>query len=410
MKFYLSLFILFLHSSLVYSQYADEYNSGMVIKMNPEGTKQTRVILWGQTWFQDFEGHNKNDGFSIKRARVLMYSQLNDRFLILTHFGVNGVSANNMSATGKSDDVQLFLQEMSLQFKVNKYLYIGGGLHYWDGISRLNGQATINMLTLDNNRSSWTTLGLSNQMTSHLGIYAKGDIGKINYRFNISDAITKTLDGNGETIMLPNQEKYLGKALLDKGKYSFSGYVDYQFFDKENLTLPYRVGTYLGAKKIFNLGTGFFIQNSAIVQTNSEGYLSSANVRHLNIDAFYDAPLGNKNAAITAYAQFQNSKMGNNYVYSDIIGNGNQFYGHIGYLIAKKIDEGKHKYSNRWQPYIAYSNRNFTALVKPAEEIKFGCNFYIDGLNARLTAEYQKSFHLESDNNDVFTFQAMIIL
>jgi hypothetical protein len=410
MKYIFSFFLFILSTSLIYAQYADEYNSGMVIKMNSEGTKQTRIILWGQTWFQDFEGHNQNDGFSIKRARVLMYSQLNDRFLILTHFGVNGITANNMSSNGKNDDVQLFLHELSLQFKVNKYLYVGGGLHYWDGISRLNSQATINMLTLDNNRSSWSTLGLSNQMTNHLGMYFKGDIGKINYRFNISDAVTKTLDGNSETIMLPNQEKYLGKALLDKGKYAFSGYVDYQFFDKENLTLPYRVGTYLGAKKIFNLGAGFFTQNNAIAQTNTDGFLSTSGVTHLNIDAFYDAPIGKKNAAITAYAQFQNSKMGNNYIYSDIVGNGNQFYTHIGYLIAKRMKEGKHKYSNRWQPYISYSNRNFTALPKPAEELKLGCNFYIDGLNARLTAEYQKSFHLPSTNDDVFTFQAMIIL
>ena len=134
MKYIFSFFLFILSSSLIYAQYADEYNSGMVIKMNSEGTKQTRVILWGQTWFQDFEGHNQNDGFSIKRARVLMYSQLNDRFLILTHFGVNGITANNISSNGKNDDVQLFLHELSLQFKVNKYLYIGGGLHYWDGI------------------------------------------------------------------------------------------------------------------------------------------------------------------------------------------------------------------------------------------------------------------------------------
>lgn len=410
MKYYLSILIFIITNTLMYSQYADEYNSGMVIKMNQEGTKFTRIMMWGQVWFQDSEGHNNTDGFSLKRARVIMYSKLNDKFLILTHFGVNGVNAENMTSNGKSNDVQLFLHEMSLQYKVNQYLNIGGGIHYWDGISRLNGQSTANMLTLDNNRSSWTTLGLSNQLTNHLGMYFNGTVNKFNYRFSISDAVTKTLDGNSETVMVPNQEKYLGKALLNKGKYAFSGYVDYQFLDSENLTLPYRVGTYLGAKKVFNIGAGFFTQSNAIAQTNTDGILSSSNVTHLNIDAFYDTPIGTNNSAITAYAQFQNSKMGNKYIYSDIVGNGNQFYTHVGYLIGKKIKEGEHKYSNRWQPYLAYSHRDFTALPKPAKELKAGCNYYIDGLNARLTFEYQNSMHLPSNKNDMFTLQAMISL
>ncbi|MEG1199113.1 MAG: hypothetical protein RSD53_06965, partial [Algoriella sp.] len=79
------------------AQYASEYNGGLVVKLNPEGNKFIRFILWGQTWFQDYEGKNVNDGFSIKRARVLAYSQINDRFMILTRFGANGIYDNNLS-------------------------------------------------------------------------------------------------------------------------------------------------------------------------------------------------------------------------------------------------------------------------------------------------------------------------
>jgi len=396
---------------LVYSQYGDEYKSGMVIKMNEDGSKYTRVILWGQAWFQDYEGHNQNDGFSVKRGRVLMYSQLNDRFLILTHFGVNGVNTNNMTSVGKSDDVQLFLHEMYVQYKVfNKYLNIGAGIHNWGGISRLNGQGTINMMTLDNNRSSWSTLGLSDQFANHLGVFFNGAFGRLNYRLNVSDALVKTADGNSQTVLLPNQEKYLGKALLDKGKYAFSGYFDYQLLDQENLTLPYRVGTYLGGRKIFNVGAGFFAQPNAIAKADALGNLSSKNVTHLNVDAFYDSPIGSNNAAVTAYAQFQNSKMGDNYVQGDIVGNGNQFYGHLGYLIGKKVNDGVHKYRNRWQPYVAYSYRDFTALPKVAQDYRVGCNFYLDGHNAKITAEYQNSPHLPKNSQNVFTLQAMILL
>ena len=396
--------------NLANAQYADEYSSGMTVKLNEDGSKQMRVILWGQTWFQDYEGKNPSDGFSIKRARALMYSKINDRFMILTHFGVNGINDKNLTPTGKSDDVQFFLHEMVLQYKISKYVNVGAGLHNWGGISRLNGQGTINMMTLDNYRSAWTTLGLSDQFANHLGIYANGTIDKLNYRVSISDANTNTSDGNINTILAPGQEKYLGKALLDKGKYAFAGYFDYQFLDKENLALPYRVGTYLGGKKVFNIGAGFFTQPDAIVKADAFGALSSAGATHLNVDVFYDTPLGNNNSAITAYAMFQNSKMGENYIIGDVVGNGNQFYAHVGYLIGKTNPEGNHKFRNRWQPYISYSYRDYTALPEAAKEIKAGANFYIDGHNAKLTFEYGKSFHLPQQRDDVFTVQAMILL
>lgn len=411
LKFYIKILAVLLIHCSVYSQYGDEYKSGMVIKMNEDGSKYTRVLLWGQTWFQQYEGNNPKDGFSVRRARVLMYSQLNDRFIIVNHFGVNNINANNLTTTGKGDDVELFLLEMYIQYKVvNKYLYVGGGLHNWGGISRLNGQGTINMMTLDNNRSSWSTLGLSDQYASHLGIFFNGSAGKFNYRLNISDAIVKTLDGNSQTVLNPNEEKYLGKALTENGKYAYSGYVDYQFFDKENLKLPYRVGTYLGAKKVFNIGAGFFTQPDAIAKINSASEIMTVGATHLNIDAFYDTPLGNNNAALTAYTQFQNSNMGDKYISGDIVGNGNQVYGHLGYLIGKKNEDGKNKYRNRWQPYVAYSYRDFTALPKPAQDFRTGCNFYLDGHNAKITAEYQNSSHLPKNNRNVFTLQAMIIL
>lgn len=411
MKLCVKILIFLLIPSGLSAQYADEYKSGMVIKMNEDGSKYTRILLWGQTWFQDYEGHNPNDGFSVKRARVLLYSQLNDRFLILTHLGVNNVNANNLTSAGKGDDVQLFLHEMYVQYKVvDKYLNIGGGLNNWGGISRLNGQGTINMLTLDNNRSSWSTLGLSDQFASHLGAFFNGSAGKFAYRLNVSDALVKTLDGNTQTILAPNQEKYLGKALTDKGKYAYSGYVDYQIFDKENIVLPYRVGTYLGSKKVFNIGAGFFTQNDAIAINNLNGGIETKGVTHLNIDAFYDAPIGSNNSAITAYAQFQNSKMGDKYVYGDVVGDGNQLYGHVGYLIGKKEIGEKNKFRNRFQPYLAYSYRNFEALPKAAQDYKVGCNYYIDGLNARLTAEFQRSPHLPKNSQNVVTIQAMIVL
>jgi len=400
--------LLFLSSFISNAQYASEYDSGYVVKLNDDGKKYIRFILFGQTWFQDYEGKNVNDGFSIKRARLIAYSQINDRFMILTHFGANGIADNNLSTMGKGADVQLFLHEMILQFKVTDYLSLGGGLHNYGGISRGNGQGSINMLTLDNNRSDWSTLGLSDQYLNHLGMFAKGKIDKFNYRFSISDATISTLDGDVNTVLNPGEEKYLGKALLGTAKYAYSGYVDYQFLDQESNLLPYRVGTYLGSKNIFNIGTGFLTHNKAIVK-NENGNLVSKNVNHFAIDAFYDAPIG-KSSSLTAYAKYQYSDMGDNYLQGNVVGNGNQFNTHVGYLIPKDVKEGVSPYKNRFQPYVAYSYRDFTGLNKPADDLKIGTNWYIDGLNAKVTVEYQKIFNLPKNADQVFTIQAMILL
>lgn len=394
--------------SNVDAQFASEYDGGLVVKLNPEGNKYIRFLLWGQTWFQDYEGKHANDGFSIKRARVLAYSQINDRFMILTHFGANGIYDNNLNPTGKNTDVSFFLHEMFLQYKVTNNLALGAGLNNFGGISRGNGQGSINMLTLDNNRADWTTLGLSDQFANHLGVFAKGRLGKLNYRLSVSDALTNTLDGNAGTPVALGQEKYLGKAILGKGKYAVSGYFDYQFLDQESNFLPYRVGTYLGTKKVFNLGAGFFNHNDAIVR-NENNNLVSDDVTHFAIDAFYDAPIGTS-SSITAYAKFQNSNMGENYLQGNVVGDGNQFSGHVGYLLPKKVEEGKSKFRNRIQPYVGYSYRDFKGLIEPANELKVGGNWYIDGQNAKISIEYQKSFDQPSHLDDMFTLQAMILL
>ena len=110
---------------------------------------------------------------SIRRARILTYSQINKDFLILTHFGLNSLNANNQSPLGRGEESQLFFHDVWGQYNLNANHAIGAGLHYWNGISRLNNQSTLNIMTLDNNRQSWATIGLSDQFARHIGIYAK---------------------------------------------------------------------------------------------------------------------------------------------------------------------------------------------------------------------------------------------
>lgn len=393
---------LLLSIHLSYSQGSQEYTGGYKIKFNEDGSKYLRIIAWGQFWAQ----YNDNVGatteqlsFSVRRARVLTFTQLNKKFLILTHFGLNSLSGNNTSPVGKGDSAQLFFHDFWGEWNVAKDFNVGVGLHYWNGISRLNNQSTLNMMTLDNNRQSWATIGLSDQFARHIGVYIKGKIGKLQYRVALNEAGTSTLDNrdpvtDGVTV-------YGGRRILgsrDAGKV-FQGYFDYNFLDEESNFLPYKVGTYLGSKRVFNVGAGFFTHKNGVVESNGEG----ANVNIFAVDAFYDAPVGNKNAALTAYVVFQSNDYGRDYNFS-AYSTGNMVYSHVGYLISGD------KTKTRFQPYLSYQNRQIDAINDNATRLGIGANIFLTGHHSKLTFEYANSKVGTGNNNSIFTIQAMIYL
>ena len=151
-------------SVLNFSQGSPDYEGGLKVKINEDGSKYFRIISWAQFWAQhnsdrplDGNGNEQADlNFSLRRARVLMYAQVSKDFLILTHFGLNSLNADNMSPVGTRDPSQLFFHDVWAQYSLGANHAIGGGLHYWNGISRLNNQSTLNIMTLDNQTADFT--------------------------------------------------------------------------------------------------------------------------------------------------------------------------------------------------------------------------------------------------------------
>ena len=181
----------------MYSQGSPDYNGGLKVKLDEDGKKYFRLISWAQvqtSYNNDVADDASKLDFNLRRARILMYAQINEKFLILTHFGLNSLNSSTLSPTGKGEGAQLFFHDVWAQYNLSKDHSIGGGLHYYNGISRLNNQSTLNFMTLDNNRQSWATLGLSDQFVRHIGVFAKGKFGKLQYRVAINDAITNGLD------------------------------------------------------------------------------------------------------------------------------------------------------------------------------------------------------------------------
>ncbi|MDP3359136.1 MAG: hypothetical protein Q8S41_07280 [Lutibacter sp.] len=392
-----------------FSQGSPDYGGGLKVKINEDGSKYFRVISWVQAQATYNGSPADKDGlavanlnFNLRRARVLMFSQINKNFLILTHFGLNSLNSDAMSPLGKGEGSQIFMHDVYGQWSLSENHAVGGGLHYFNGISRLNNQSTLNMMTLDNNRQSWSTIGLSDQFARHLGFFAKGKFGKLQYRVAINDAITNGLDtripANGGAAV------YAGKKLLgskDAGK-AYAGYFEYGFLDSESNFLPYKVGSYLGGSKVFNIGAGFFLHPSGSVIADSSGNLNGEDVSLFAVDVFYDAPIGDKGSAITAYATYQSNDYGKDYKYS-AYGTGSMVYSHLGYVFAG--DKAK----TRFQPYLSYGSNSYDVTNDKLNVLGIGTNVYMSGHHSKITLEYQNQ-KVGSSTTGTLTVQGMIYL
>lgn len=400
-QIFLIVFLLFL-SVKSFSQGSPNYGGGMKVNLDTEGKKYFRITAWAQVWGEYNDNVPENESATsmiLRRARIMSYAQLNDKFLILTHFGLNSLKANTMSPRGRGEASQLSLHDAWVQYALTKDHYIGSGLHYWNGISRLNNTSTLNLLTLDNNRQSWATLGLSDQLVRHIGVYAKGNFDKFQYRVAINEAITNGLDLREATDIYA---VYGGRRLLGSkhsGK-TFAGYFEYNFMELESNFLPFKVGSYLGTKKIFNVGAGFFSHpKGSVILDRTE--LKGENVSIFAVDAFYDAPIGENKGAITAYATYQKNNYGYNYYYN-VYGTGSMVYGHLGYVLPMIK-------STKYQPYVSYASNSYDAVSYNRDIVGLGLNVYMSGHNSKLTLEYRNE-KLGSDKTNTITLQAMVYL
>ena len=356
----------------------------LTVKLSDDGKKYLRFILWNQLWLSTNNlegGENLLLTPSIRRARVLAYSQISPRFLILTHFGLNNLGPNNLTALGNDGDgAQLFLHGAWGELRVCDGLYLGTGLHYWKGLTRLANASTLNFMTLDQIRpwAHWHSLGISDQFARHLGVYAKGQIGGFDYRV-AANAPGRNPLGEGKDYGLKDSPyMYTGVSNPDGdgnpvGNYIFEGYFRYNFWDKESIKLPYAVGSYLGNKKVLGLGAGFFIHPNAMYDTTN---LRHEDVAHFATDLFLEYPLS-QGDMVHFYGSFINFDYGMNYV-SRWAGTGSQLYGQLGYYIQ----------GLKLMPYVALQNGSYDGFDDPISSLDIGLNYHLNGHNCKITLEY----------------------
>jgi hypothetical protein len=400
------LMVPFIGSSQEEAGAIDHSYKPMQLKLNDDGSKYLRFITWHQMWLQA-GSEQKGLRHSIRRSRVLAFAQISPKFLILTHFGLNSLGAGNLTANPNSQTANnrslLFLHDAWAEFAIEPgKLHVGTGLHYWNGISRLSNQSTLNMMTLDNAGSGnadgrlfpWNNITTSDQFARHLGIYAKGSLGNFSYRIAANNARTNV----GALGATPS---FQVNNVDGAGLWNFAGYFKYDLFDKESDKLPYLVGTYLGKKKVFSVGAGFFHHPDALAVGNLD---TRESVTHFAMDAFYDAPL-NDALAINALGAYYNYKYGDTDGFNSgglVPSSGSILYGQLGLLFRKA----------KLMPYLTYSSQNLDFTPDTSNELGIGLNYFINGHFAKITAEYATGSKgaTGAESTNVFTLQTHIFL
>lgn len=429
--------LLFVCLALTISQYtmaqgSDLYGSGIKFKLNEDGSKYMRFITWHQVWARYNEnnqgssrqGVNQKETFDIgvRRSRFLFLTQISPRFLIVFHAGINNQTSYTGGYLGSSDakKPQLFIHDLWNEYKVvdrPKFkLDFGAGLHYWNGVSRMSSASTLNFMAYDAPIFNWPNIETTDQFARYLGIYAKGKLGKIDYRFNVSEPFYNNTTKNISTTSANYSPRNVNKI--------YAGYASYQFFDQESNVLPYTVGTYLGSKRVFNIGAGF-LHNKAAMWTKNTTWTGTDSISYHDqnlfaIDAFLDIPINKeKGNAITAYVVDYVNDFGPNYVRSigimnpasgnasdiptgsvatsayrgnaiPMIGTGNTLYGQIGYLFSKNLSK-----KFRLQPYAAYTLSQFNGLKDGAGNkqnvnvLDAGANILLEGHHSKITVNYR---------------------
>jgi hypothetical protein len=404
--------LLLLISMTVFAQTTPYIKDGK-LNFNEDGSHYIKATFVSQIWARFNEsnpgtvlyGFGKPNTFDIglRRTRLQLFGQLTDKVFFYTQFGMNNF--NNLS----DRQVGAFFHDVIAEYKVGNALSLGGGLGGWNGLSRFSSPSIGSIMCLDAPLFAQATNGSSDQFLRKLSIYAKGKIGKLDYRIMLTDpmVIQKAAMGTGLQEPLQNRSTFS----LRPPKAQYQGYFSYQFLDQESNLLPYAVGTYLGKKKVFNIGGGFVYQPNAMWHKDGTDTVQTP-LFLLALDVFYDAPLNTeKGTAISFYGGYFNYDFGPGYIRSNnamnpaaggtikagfttfggagnvfpMIGTGNILYGQLGYLLAKDLFGN----NGTLQPYASVMYAKFNALEDAGTLLDLGVNWLINGHNAKLSLDYQ---------------------
>lgn len=377
-------------------------------KLNASGSNYIKANVVGQMWLRYAElnpgskiGNSIEDHYfdiGMRRLRFSVFGQLTNRLYFYSQFGQNNYNFLSPRFTGA------FFHDAVVEYNLHKSIQLGTGLTGWSGFARFASPSVGSVLGVDVPLYQQTTNGTTDQFLRKLSIYGKGQLGKLDYRL----AISSPMVAQNSTVPNPAIGKY-SSFNLNAPHLQTQAYLAWQFLDKENNTNPYTTGTYLGKKKVVNLGLGFIHQQKAMWHLNTSMDTIETAMLLANMDLFVDLPIGKKGAAISSYTALSYSDLGPGYlrnigamnnasssvdpsylngggVGAPIIGTGVTIYSQLGY----KLKDDLFKDHGTLLPYVSVQFSNYDRIQEPLLFFDGGCSWLIHGNHSgKLTLGWQ---------------------
>lgn len=415
----------------------------MKLKLNDDGSHYLKWTFMNQVWIRYNEsnpgstvlGEPASTTFDIglRRTRIQFFGQLTDHVFFYTQFGQNnfnflaGQNANNDG----NRKFQAFFHDALGEYKVwrnSDKLKLGAGLTITNGLSRFSQPSVGTIMTMDVPIFAQATVDQTDEFSRKLSVYARGQLGKFDYRISLSDPFPVTSNGSPSN---PTPGPNATFAHVGHHK-QYQGFFLYNFFDNETHTTPYMTGTYLGMKKVFNVEAGFIAHKNAMWTSVDGGITTNYhNMKLWSIALFYDAPLNiEKGTALSAYAGYFDLDYGDNYLRYNgtmnpangiangaigshgnafpMFGTGNVIYAQVGFLLPKNILRS----SGALMPYLSLTSADFDILSDQMNVYNAGMNWLIKGHASKLTLDYQNRPVFESESGELVkaTTRGQIVL
>jgi len=409
------------------------YNKdGLKIYLSEDSTRYIKATGLAQIWLR----YNTNNPGStvfgtpqantldvgLRRVRYQTLAQVTKNIFFYTQFGVNSV--NSISAR-KS---QLFFHDVTGEYNVYKnHFVVGAGLSGWNGTARFSSSSVGSILGMDLPVVEETTNDVTDQFVRKMGVFVKGKLGGFDYRLSASNPYpvqtTTTIPGGAAVAPLPAIPSATDPASTQESAYNaayfstkapglnYQGYFMWQFLEKESNQTPYMNGSYLGKKRVFNIGAGFQYQQNAMWYRTTANDTISKPLQQFGVDLFYDCYINkDKQNAVTAYVAYLKYDFGPNYIRTagamntangvgasnigkfngpgnsvPLIGTGNVVYAQAAYLCRKDLL----KSHGTLQPYASAIYANYDRLKDPLFVYDLGINWIIAGQNSKISLDYQ---------------------
>ncbi|WP_294287430.1 porin [uncultured Chryseobacterium sp.] len=420
------------------------------INLDSKGDKWLRLGVNSQIWLRNIENNpgTKVNGVpqdqtydaGIRRMRLTIQSQVTPFYAVYLQMGINNQNfisggGSGTGANGAGKKPGLFFHDAYNEFtiiprtdfttgKPNKNnLYIGAGLHSWNGVSRMTNASTTKMLAADLPIFNFPTIEIADQFARQFGIFVHGDFNRINYRFSVNKPFaTSNTPAVGGPAVDNNQS----------GKLSYAGYAFYQFFEKEATITSFLPGNNLAKKKVLNVGSGFYLNKEGTQSQPAVNVFESHDVSIFGADVYSEIPLGNKKKemGLTLYSVFYRYNYGPDYIRMSglinpgtadpsftgqkalegpgnnrvLMGTGNIWFLQAGFVLPK--------FSNtvKVQPFINYTLKDMDALHQKGNYYDVGTSFYFYGQNARLAVQYSSRPLYDAASRTVFDRKGELII